>query len=144
MQGPYHGARERQNDNVGRDTDCGGGDAKRVESYAVTTRDRLIPRESNWRALASKYEENNYPTTNIKNSNRVDGDGENAIDIAEDSSVQEEHRAFDQKKRGHIYQLATPKGLNQSVSLIGNLRYQELDLGKRGYLLRRERRNMFP
>lgn len=63
----------------------------------MATRDRLVPRESDRRALASKDEEDNDPTANIENSHRVDGDRESAIDVAEDASVQEEHRAFDQK-----------------------------------------------
>ena len=63
----------------------------------MPTRDRLVPREGNRRALTSKDEEDDDPTANIKNCNRVDGDRENAIDVAENSSVQEEHRAFDQK-----------------------------------------------
>lgn len=63
----------------------------------MATRDRLVPREGDRCALTSKDEEDDDPTANIENSNRVDGERENAIDVAENSSIQEQHRAFDQK-----------------------------------------------
>lgn len=63
----------------------------------MATEDRLVPREGDRCALTSKDEEDDDPTANIKHCNRVDGDREHAIDVAKNSSVQEEHRAFDQK-----------------------------------------------
>lgn len=40
----------------------------------MATRDRLVPRESDRRALTGKNKEDNYPAANIEDSNRVDGD----------------------------------------------------------------------